>query len=128
MDKDDHDYFENDELVDGKPTFPASSFMREAAAAVQTLNYPEFVDTQTLPSSEISIDGLSRKHGAIRYGRLAELLAFDCRTGMSLGPTRQMLSPDVEQWVLTRNDKSPAHHVLNFPSLPILWTAGKWGE
>ena len=133
--QDDHDYFENDE-ADGKlVTFPPDPFMLDLARASQLLYYPEFLPDahrgRDLPSSSSSDRpaGVSESFGTLRYGRLLELLLYDCRRYMTLtGRGATFVPPAVEQWLAARMASSDAIHVVNMPSTPPGWSAGKWGE
>ncbi len=133
--QDDHDYFENDEADDKLVTFPPDRFMLDLARASQLLYYPEFLpDAQRgrdLPSGS-SPDrpaGVSESFGTLRYGRLLELLLYDCRRFMTLtGRGATFVPPPIEQWLMARMAGSDAIHVVNMPSTPPGWSAGKWGE
>ena len=133
--QDDHDYFENDEADDTLVTFPPDPFMLNLARASQLLYYPEFLPDarrgRDLPSSS-SADrpaGISESFGTLRYGRLLELLLYDCRRHMTLtGSDATFIPPAVEQWLKARMASSDAIHVINMPSTPPGWSAGKWGE
>jgi len=127
--QDDHDYFENDEATDELRTFPADPFMIDAARATQDLYYPEFLETEDLPSTLVDQDrDLARHYGAVRYGDLLEVLAYDCRRHFDLGPDGYFIPQDAEQWIIDRTLHSDAAHIMSMPSTPVLWTAGKWGE
>ncbi len=64
-----------------------------------------------------------------RFGKLAEILLYDCRRFLTLkGPFATFIPETTEQWVVNRLKTSPARHVVNVPSMPIGWSAGKWGE
>jgi len=133
--QDDHDYFENDEADDTLVTFPPDPFMLNLARASQLLYYPEFLPDahrgQGLPSGSAADRpaGISESFGTLRYGKLVELLMYDCRRYMTLtGPGATFVPPLVEQWLKTRMASSDAMHVVNMPSTPPGWSAGKWGE
>ncbi len=54
---------------------------------------------------------------------------YDCRRFMTLtGPGATFIPPLVEQWLKARMASSDAAHVVNMPSTPPGWSAGKWGE
>ncbi len=127
--QDDHDYFENDEATDEFRTFPADPFMIDAARVTQDLYYPEFPDTDDLPDALIDqTRDVARHYGAIRYGDLCEILAYDCRRHFDAGPEGYFIPREAEDWIIERTLNSDAAHVFNMPSTPVLWTAGKWGE
>ncbi len=133
--QDDHDYFENDEATEQMVTFPPDDFMLRLARATQRLYYPEFLpDTgrpEGLPSSGAAdrASGVSESFGTLRYGRLLEILMYDCRRYMSLtGPAGGFVPDTVEQWLTRRMATQDTRHVVNLPSTPVGWSAGKWGE
>jgi hypothetical protein len=133
--QDDHDHFENDEARDTGITFPPDDFMVRLARATQYLYYPEFLPADGrplgLPGSAPGDRpaGVSESYGTLRYGRLAEILLYDCRRHLSLkGPHAGFVPDVVENWLVGRMRESPARHVVNVPSTPIAWSAGKWGE
>jgi hypothetical protein len=137
--QDDHDHFDNDEATDEAVTFPPDNFMLQSARATQRLWYPEFLpdperspglpgsDTPDQPASRPS--GLSESFGTLRYGRLAEILLYDIRRTVTLaGPTGVFVAPDVEAWLKARAAAREVVHLVNVPSNPPGWSAGKWGE
>lgn len=133
--QDDHDYFENDEASEEMVTFPPDGFALRLARAAQRLYYPEHLPAPGrplgLPSSSAAdrADGVSESYGTLRYGRLAEIMMYDCRRHLSLkGPTAGFIPPSVEQWLLSRMKAQETDHVVNLPSTPVGWSAGKWGE
>ena len=133
--QDDHDYFDNDEADDRFVSFPPDWFMLSAARATQQAYYPEFLPDPTRPlglSSSAAPDrpgGLSESFGTLRYGKLAEVLMYDCRRYMTLsGPSATFVPREVETWIAGRWARSDAAHVVNVPSVPVGWSAGKWGE
>lgn len=133
--QDDHDYFENDEADDKLVTFPPNPFMLDLARASQLLYYPEFLPdahrSAALPSSSAADrpSGMSESFGTLRYGRLLELLMYDCRRYMTLSGSGATFVPGlVESWLTSRMAASDATHVVNMPSTPPGWSAGKWGE
>ena len=133
--QDDHDYFENDEATEKMVTFPPDDFMLRLARATQRLYYPEFLPDATpplgLPSSGAAdrANGVSESFGTLRYGRLLEILMYDCRRYMSLaGPAGGFLPDTVEVWLMKRMAAQETRHVVNLPSTPVGWSAGKWGE
>jgi len=137
--QDDHDHFDNDEATDEAVTFPPDNFMLQSARATQRLWYPEFLpdpnrspglpgsDSPDQPSYRPS--GLSESFGTLRYGRLAEVLLYDVRRTVTLaGPTAVFVAPDVEAWLKARAASKDVVHLVNVPSNPPGWSAGKWGE
>lgn len=134
--QDDHDHFDNDEADDKLVTFPPDWFNLQAARATQWLYYPEFLADANRPAglaSSSSTDrhpvNLSESFGTLRFGKLVEMLMYDCRRYMTLaGATAGFVPPDVEAWLIRRMQSTDVAHVVNLPSTPIGWTAGKWGE
>jgi len=137
--QDDHDHFDNDEATDEAVTFPPDNFMLQAARATQRLWYPEFLPDPNrspgLPGSDSADQssfrpsGLSESFGTLRYGRLAEVLLYDVRRTVTLaGPTGVFVAPDVEAWLKARAATQEVIHLVNVPSNPPGWSAGKWGE
>jgi hypothetical protein len=133
--QDDHDYFENDEADDKLVTFPPDPFVLNLARASQLMYYPEFLPDahrgMGLPSASASDrpDGVSESFGTLRYGRFLELLLYDCRRYMTMtGPSATFVPLLIEQWIKARMAGSDAIHVVNVPSTPPGWSAGKWGE
>ena len=133
--QDDHDYYENDDAYDEIVTFPPDGFMTEMARATQSLYYPEFLPDATRPrglaGSSSAGRGLpiSESFGTLRYGRLAEVLLYTVRRTMTMaGPSAVFLDGEVEGWLTRRMAAADVTHVVNAPSNPPGWTAGKWGE
>jgi hypothetical protein len=137
--QDDHDHFDNDEATDEIVTFPPDNFMLQAARATQRLWYPEFLPDPNrspgLPGSNYPDQpasrpsGLSESFGTLRYGRLAEVLLYDVRRTVTLaGPSGVFVAPDVEAWLKARAAAREVVHLVNVPSNPPGWSAGKWGE
>ena len=129
--QDDHDYFENDEAIPpGREphgvSLPPDDFMLQLARATQSLYFPEFLPDPTRPGG---LSGSGESYGTIRFGRAAELLVYDCRRYLSLtGSYAGFISSGAEAWLMQRMKSSNAAHVVNVPSTPIGWSAGKWGE
>jgi hypothetical protein len=133
--QDDHDYFENDEATEQMVTFPPDDFMLRLARATQRLYYPEFLPDAGrplgLPTSGAAdrAPDVSESFGTLRYGRLLEIMMYDCRRYMSLtGPAGGFLPETVEAWLMRRMAAQETSHVVNLPSTPVGWSAGKWGE
>jgi hypothetical protein len=133
--QDDHDYFENDEADDRFISFPPDYFMMAAARVSQHLYYPEFLPDPMRPFGLPSASApdrparVSESYGTLRYGRLAELLMYDCRRYLTMhGPSAVFVPLEVEAWLKDRMAKPDTAHVINIPSSPPGWSAGKWGE
>jgi phosphodiesterase/alkaline phosphatase D-like protein len=133
--QDDHDYFENDDAYDEIVTFPPDHFMTQMARATQSLYYPEFLPDATRPAglAGASYAGralpVSESYGTLRYGQLLEVLLYTVRRTMTMaGPSAVFLNDTVEAWLKARMAASGVAHVVNAPSNPPGWTAGKWGE
>jgi hypothetical protein len=133
--QDDHDYFDNDEAIATGISFPPDDFMVRLARATQRLYFPEHLPDQWRPAglpgagSSGRAAGVSECFGSLRSGKLVELLLYDCRRFQTLkGPHAALIPDTVESWLLTRMKESPAAHVVHVPSMPIGWSAGKWGE
>jgi hypothetical protein len=133
--QDDHDYFETDEADDTLVTMPPDAFMLNLARASQLLYYPEFLPDAHrgtgLPSGSAADRpaGVNESFGTLRYGRLLEMLLYDCRRYMTMnGPSAVFVPSLIEQWLKSRMASSDAIHVVNMPSIPPGWSAGKWGE
>jgi hypothetical protein len=127
--QDDHDHWEND----AAGAFPIAWFQLQLARATQQLYYPEFLPDATrpagLPWSSMSDRGdLSESFGTLRYGDLVEVLLYDVRRTMSLGPTAAFVDPTVEEWLVRRTAAPGVRHLVHAPSNPMGWSAGKWGE
>lgn len=132
---DDHDYFENDEADEKYVTFPPDAFELELARAVQNMYYPEFLPdahrTLVMPGSNAAdrAPGVSESFGTLRYGRLAEILMYDCGRFMNLkGRHAGLVPPEAEKWLVERTRSIDTRHLIHMPSTPILWSAGKWRE
>lgn len=133
--QDDHDYFENDDAYDEIVTFPPDHFMTQMARATQSLYYPEFLPDATRPTGlpGASYAGralpVSESYGTLRYGQSLEVLLYTVRRAMTMArPSAVFLSDTVEAWLKARMGASGVAHVVNAPSNPLGWTAGKWGE
>jgi hypothetical protein len=133
--QDDHDYFDNDEAIASGISFPPDEFMTRLARATQYLYFPEHLPDAYRPpglpgaSASDRRNGLSECFGALRAGNLVEMLLVDCRRFQTLkGPHATLIPENVEAWLLRRMSDSTATHVVNVPSMPIGWSAGKWGE
>lgn len=127
--QDDHDHWEND----AAGAFPVAWFQLQLARATQQLFYPEFLADASRPaglpwSSSSDRGEISESFGTIRYGSLAEVLLYDVRRTMTLGPAAVFVDSNVEEWLLARTTATGVRHVVHAPSNPMGWSAGKWGE
>src|SRR3984957_849618 len=133
--QDDHDYFDNDEATDEIITFPPDHFMLELARATRQLYYPEYLPDPNRPlglpgaSAPDRPPGVAEAFGTLRYGKLAEILLYDIRRSQTLnGPSAVFVDGTVENWLKARMADREIIHVVNIPSNPPGWSAGKWGE
>jgi hypothetical protein len=133
--QDDHDYFDNDEATDDIVTFPPDHFMLELARATRQLYYPEYLPDINRPlglpgaSAPDRPPGVAEAFGTLRYGNLAEILLYDIRRSQTLsGPSAVFVDGTVENWLTSRMADREIIHVVNIPSNPPGWSAGKWGE
>jgi len=132
---DDHDYFDNDEATDEMVTFPPDAFMLNLARATRLLYYQEFLPDPNRPpglpgaSAADRDPGVAEAFGTLRFGRLAELLLYDIRRTQTMaGATAVFVDGTVERWLKARMAARDVTHVVNIPSNPPGWSAGKWGE
>lgn len=132
---DDHDYFENDEANDVLVTFPPKPFNLELSRTVQRMYFPEFLQDENRPtdlagsSAKDRVEGGSEAFGTLRYGKLAELLMYDCRRFITLNKTAATFIPDAtEKWLINRTQSQEVKHTIHLPSTPYGWSAGKWLE
>jgi hypothetical protein len=133
--QDDHDYFDNDEATDEIITFPPDQFMLNLARATRQLYYPEYLPDLERPlglpgaSAADRPAGVGEAFGTLRFGRLAEILLYDIRRSQTLaGPSAVFVDGTVETWLKSRMAARGIVHVVNIPSNPPGWSAGKWGE
>lgn len=133
--KDDHDYWENDEASEQLITFPPKPFQLELGRIVQQMYLPEFLPDDDRPL-DLSGSGaadrppnISESFGTLRYGKLAELLMYDCRRFVTLaGEKAQFLPTAAENWLHRRTSSQDVKHTIHVPSTPYGWSAGKWLE
>jgi len=60
---------------------------------------------------------------------LPRFCLYDIRRTQTLaGPSAVFVSPVVEDWLKARMAAPGVAHVINVPSNPPGWSAGKWGE
>jgi hypothetical protein len=133
--QDDHDYFDNDEATDEIITFPPDFFMLQMARATRLLYYPEYLPDRNRPlglpgaSAPDRAPGVAEAFGTLRYGKLVEILLYDIRRTQTLaGPSAVFVDGTVEAWLKSRMTDREMIHVVNIPSNPPGWSAGKWGE
>ena len=133
--QDDHDFFDNDEATDEVVTFPPRHWMLDLARTTQRQYYPEFLPDPYRPAGlpgSAALDrppGVAEAFGTLRYGMLAEILLYTIRRSQTLaGESAVFVDPDVEDWLKDRMAAREVAHVVNIPSNPPGWSAGKWGE
>ena len=133
--QDDHDYFDNDEATNEIITFPPDHFMLKLARATRQLYYPEYLPDPNRPlglpgaSAADRPPGVAEAFGTLRYGNLAEILLYDIRRTQTLaGPSAVFVDSTAEAWLKSRMADREVIHVVNIPSNPPGWSAGKWGE
>jgi hypothetical protein len=133
---DDHDYFENDDAIEGGwITFPPEALELRLQRATQNMFYPEFLRDVHRPlglSGSAAADrsaGLSECFGTLRYGKLLEVLMYDCGRYLSLKEKfAGLIPPDAERWLIARTQAEDTQHLIHVPSTPFGWSAGKWRE
>ena len=133
--QDDHDYFEGDAATDRWCRFHPSRSCSSSAArrSISTTRSscptPAARSGSPAPAQPIAPPGASEAFGTLRYGKLLELLLWDCRRYLTLKAEVATFVPmEAERWIAQRFAESDARFVVNVPSVPIGWTAGKWGE
>ena len=129
---DDHDLLENDEALEDIVSLPPKPYMLDAARTTQQLYYPEFLSNRNkphdFPDHIPRKNGLSTSFGIIRYGSLAEFNLYDCKRYCTIdGPNVYVIPPKVERWLAERQG-SNSNWVVQVPSSPFGYTAGKWAE
>lgn len=127
---DDHDYFENDEATDRFVTLPPYRYQSDFAAHVRRIYLPEFLAAPTEGAlSGGTAGGINPSFGTLRWGRLCEVLMYDCAGYLSLkGSVAGLVPPEVESWLLRRTGDSSVRQLIHMPSHPFGWSAGKWRE
>lgn len=133
--QDDHDYFENDDATEEMVTFPPDHFMLQLGRASRRLYFPEFLPDANRPlglpgaSAPDTPPDVGESYGTIRFGRLAEILLYDCRRYLTLaGPNAVIVPRETEDWLMARMADREVRHVVQAPSMPPVWSAGKWGD
>ena len=109
--------------------------MLNLARATRQLFYPEYLPDPERPlglpgaSAADRPPGVGEAFGTLRFGRLAEVLLYDIRRSQTLaGPSAVFVDGTVEAWLKARMASREVVHVVNIPSNPPGWSAGKWGE
>lgn len=134
--RDDHDYFEDDQVTPSLTTFPPDAFSRALARATQWLYYPEFLPDPSRPldlpgaSAADRPPGVSESFGTLRWGGLLEALLYDCKGFMhpADGSDAGLVPDAVEAWLHARMADTDAAQLVHLPSNPPGWTAGKYAE
>ncbi len=133
--RDDHDYFEDDQVTPALTTFPPDPFMRDLARTTQWLYYPEFLPAPGRPldlpgaSAPDRPAGVGESFGTLRWGRLLEALLYDCKGFLQAdGDGAGLVPAAVETWLQARMAGRDAAQVLHLPSNPPGYTAGKYAE
>lgn len=133
--QDDHDYFENDDANAQMVTYPPDHLMVQLGRGMRRMFYPEYLPDENRPSGLPGASwpdappGVGESFGTLRFGTLAEILLFDCRRFLTLaGPNAVIVPRETENWLTARMKDSRVSHVVNVPSMPPVWSAGKWGD
>lgn len=120
---DDHDFFENDDAGAWGYAMPPRTFTDNLQRLAKAMAYPVSLGRALLGS-----DGVSDSVETVRIGKLLEMNLFDCRRGVSFGRDAGVLFPAVENYLLKRLSLSDAKQLIQVPSNPMGWSAGKLGE
>lgn len=120
---DDHDYFENDNAGPWGYTFPPRPFIFGLQQRTAAMIYP-----YALGRPDLGDPYKSGTVEAVRIGNLLELNLFDCRRGWSTGANAGVLFPEAEKFLVERLRTSTAQQLIQVPSNPFGWSAGKLGE
>jgi len=120
---DDHDYYENDNAGPWGYSLPPRPFIYGLWQRTAAMAYPFALGRPNLgdPYKSGTVE-------AVRIGKLLEINLFDCRRGWSTGANAGVLFPEAEAWLVERTRASTARHLIQAPSNPLAWTAGKLGE
>ncbi len=128
---DDHDYFENDEATQRFVTLPPHRYQKSFFRFMRDHYFPEFLPDpgrRHALSGDIG-NGLNDSFGALRWGRLGEVLMYDCAGYLSLkGKVGGLVPPEVESWLAERSRQEDLRQLIHVPSHPLGWSAGKWRE
>lgn len=132
---DDHDYYENDDADPQMVTLPPDRYQVEFARFTRNAFLPEFLPDVERPRAISGAGagdrepGISEAFGTFRYGRLAEVLIYDCARYLSLkGIHAGLVPPEAEHWLHQRTRDRSVAQLFHVPSHPFGWSAGKWRE
>ena len=132
---DDHDYYENDDADPQMVTLPPDRYQVEFARFTRNAFLPEFLPDVERPRAISGAGagdrepGISEAFGTFRYGRLAEVLIYDCARYLSLkGIHAGLVPPEAEHWLHQRTRDQTVSQLFHVPSHPFGWSAGKWRE
>jgi hypothetical protein len=120
---DDHDYFENDNAGEWGYSFPPRPFIFGLQQRTAAMAYP-----YALGRPDLGDPYRSGTVEAVQIGNLLELNLFDCRRGWSTGSDARVLFPEAEAFLIERLRTSTARQLIQVPSNPFGWSAGKLGE
>ena len=132
---DDHDYYENDDADPRMVTLPPDRYQVDFARFTRNAFLPEFLPDVERPLAMSGTGagdrapGISEAFGTFRYGRLAEVLIYDCARYLSLkGVHAGLVPPETERWLHARTRDQTVAQLFHVPSHPFGWSAGKWRE
>ncbi len=132
---DDHDYYENDDADPQMVTLPPDRYQVDFARFTRNAYLPEFLPDVERPRAISGAGagdrepGISEAFGTFRYGRLAEVLIYDCARYLSLkGVHAGLVPPEAEHWLHQRTRDQAVAQLFHVPSHPFGWSAGKWRE
>ena len=132
---DDHDYYENDDADPQMVTLPPDRYQVDFARFTRNAFLPEFLPDVERPRAISGAGagdrepGISEAFGTFRYGRLAEVLIYDCARYLSLkGVHAGLVPPEAERWLHQRTRDQSVAQLFHVPSHPFGWSAGKWRE
>ncbi|CAG9171196.1 hypothetical protein LMG23992_01958 [Cupriavidus laharis] len=132
---DDHDNFENDEFDAAVAALPPDTYGTLGAEQTQRLYYPEFLPDKNrpewLPGGEKAgaPAGTNICFGTLRYGKLLEVVLYDCRRYLDQKGIHAKVIPQwVEDWVIARTRAEDTVHFMHCPSLPFGYSSGKLGD
>jgi len=132
---DDHDNFENDEFDAKVATMPPDNYGTVGAEQTQRLYYPEFLPDRNRPEWLSGGDkawaptGTNITYGTLRYGKLMEVVLYDCRRYADYkGEHAKILPQWTEAWLIARTAAQDTTHFMHAPSLPFAFSSGKLGD
>lgn len=132
---DDHDNFENDEFDATLAALPPDSYGTVGAEQTQHLYYPEFLPDRNQPEWLPGGDkasapaGTNICFGTLRYGKLLEVVLYDCRRYLDQKGQHAKVVPQwVEDWLVARTRAEDTVHFMHCPSLPFGYSSGKLGD